>query len=238
MAADPVCGMFVDEATAELKAEVRGTIYYFCSESCRREFLAPEKELRTLTIELLASVLLSIPILLLTYLSPLPVQSSHYLLFALDTPIQFVIGWRFYRGTYDGIKSRMGNMDALIALGTSAAWAYSTVVTFAPDSFPTSGVYFDTSAVIITLMLTGRYLEGVTKGRASAAVRNLAALQPTLAHRLDKDGSEVAVPIAQVQVGDVLVVRPGERIPVDGRVVDGASGVDESAITGESFPVE
>src|SRR5580658_9245926 len=129
MATDPICGMYVDEATAELKAEVRGTTYYFCSESCMHEFLAPEKELRKLRIELVASVLLSIPILLFTYLSPLAVQPSHYVLLVLDTPVQFIIGWRFYQGTYDSIKSRMGNMDALIALGTSAAWAYSAAVT-------------------------------------------------------------------------------------------------------------
>jgi len=230
--------MFVDEATAELKAEVDGVTYYFCSENCMREFLAPEKELRKLKIEVLASALLSIPILLFTYASPLPGQSSGYVLFALDTPIQFIVGWRFYGGTYDSIKNRMGNMDVLIALGTSAAWAYSTVVTFAPGFFPSSGVYFDTSAIIITLILAGRYLEHMTKSRASAAVRKLVELQPTVAHKIDETGAEVAVPIEQVQVGDVLVVRPGEKIPVDAIIVEGRSAVDESMITGESMPAE
>jgi P-type Cu+ transporter len=238
MTTDPICGMFVDETTAELKAQVRGTTYYFCSESCMREFLAPEKELRKLKVEVLTSALLSIPILLFSYVPLLSAQSSHYVLFVLDAPLQFIIGWRFYRGTYDSLKARMGNMDVLIALGTSAAWAYSAVVTFAPGLFPFSGVYFDTSAVIITLILAGRYLEHVTKSRASAAVRKLAELQPRLAHRLDKDGTEIDVPIEQVQVGDVLVVRPGERIPVDGTVVEGGSAVDESMITGESIPAE
>ena len=97
----------------------------------------------------------------------------------------------------------MGNMDVLIALGTSAAWAYSTVVTFAPGFFPFSGVYFDTSAVIITLILAGRLLEHVTKSRASAAVRKLVDLQANLAHRVDQDGAEVDVPVEQVQVGDI-----------------------------------
>ena len=105
MAKDPICGMFVDESTATLRAQVRGVTYYFCSESCLHEFLAPEKELRKLKIEVLAAALLSIPILLFTYVSPLPAQASDYLLFALATPIQLVVGWRFYRGTYDGIKS-------------------------------------------------------------------------------------------------------------------------------------
>jgi Cu+-exporting ATPase len=238
MAKDPICGMFVDENTAELKAQVRGVTYSFCSESCLSQFVAPEKEVRKLKLEVLASALLSIPILLFTYVSLLTAQSSNYVLFALETPIQFIVGWRFYRGTYDSIKNRMGNMDVLIALGTSAAWAYSAVVTFAPGFFPFSGVYFDTSAIIITLILTGRLLEHVTKSRASAAVRKLVDLQPTLARRIDKNGAEVEVPVEQVQVGDVLVVRPGEKIPVDAVIIDGKSAIDESMITGESIPAE
>ncbi len=238
MAADPVCGMFVDEKTAELKAEVRGVTYYFCSESCMNEFLAPEKELRKLKLEVLASAILSIPILLFTYVPLLAAQDANYLLFALESPVQFVIGWRFYKGTYDSIKNRMGNMDVLIALGTSAAWAYSTVVTFAPGFFPFSGAYFDTSAVIITLILAGRFLEHVTKSRASAAVRKLVDLQPTIAHKLDESGAEVEVHIEEVQVGDLLVVRPGEKVPVDSIIVEGRSAIDESMITGESVPTE
>src|SRR5450759_4067871 len=101
--------MFVDESTAKLKTQVRGVTYYFCSDSCMHEFLAPEKELRKLKIEVLASALLSLPILLFTYVSLLPAQSSNYVLLALETPIQFIVGWRFYRGTYDSIKSRTGN---------------------------------------------------------------------------------------------------------------------------------
>jgi len=230
--------MYVDESTAELKAQVRGVTYYFCSESCMREFLAPERELRKLRAELAASALLSVPILLLTYARVLPTQASNYALFALETPIQFVIGWRFYRGTYDGIRSKMGNMDTLIALGTSAGWGYSTVVTFSPGFFPSSGVYFDTAAVIITLVLTGRFLEHATKSRASASVRKLVDLQPTVARRLDQDGSEAEIPVERVEVGDIILVRPGEKIPVDAVVIEGRSAVDESMITGESVPAE
>src|SRR5271169_3961824 len=190
MAKDPICGMYVDEATAELKAEVRGVTYYFCSESCMHEFLAPEKEMRKLKLEVGAAALLSLPILLLTYASLIPAPSSNYLLFLLETPIQFVIGWRFYKGTYDSIRNRMGNMDALIALGTSAAWAYSAAVTFEPGLFHTSGVYFDTAAVIITLVLAGRLLEHLTKSRASASVRKLLDLRPTMARIVALQGSE------------------------------------------------
>ena len=229
--------MYVDEATADLKAQVRGVNYYFCSETCMREFAAPEKELRRLKFTLLASALLSVPILLFTYLPLVPPPQSKFLLFALDTPVQFVIGWRFYKGTFDSIRNRMGNMDVLIALGTSAAWGYSALVTLAPGLFPFSGVYFDTSAVIITLILGGRYLEHVTKSRATEAVRKLADLQPTIAHRII-DGVEADVPIEQVEVGDALVVRPGEKIPADGIITEGRSTVDESMITGESIPSE
>ena len=237
MAKDPVCGMYVDEKTADLKAEVRGVTYYFCSESCRTEFLAPEKEIRRLRVSVAAAAALSVPILLLTYASLVPAGFRDYLLLVLAAPVQFGVGWRFYRGTYDSVKNRMGNMDVLVALGTSAAFGYSAVVTFAPGIFPFSGVYFDTSAVIVTLILAGRYLEHVTKGRASAAVRKLVDLQPAKAHRL-RDGTESEVPVEEVEVGDVLVVRPGEKIPVDSVVIEGSSGVDESMITGESIPVE
>ena len=237
MAKDPVCGMYVDEGTATLKADVRGVTYYFCSDSCLHEFLAPEKELSSLKLMVAASATITVPILLLTYSSVLTGSLRDFLLLGLETPVQFVVGWRFYRGTYDSVRNRMGNMDVLIALGTSAAWGYSALVTLDPGLFPYSGVYFDTSAVIITLILAGRYLEHVTKGRASAAVRKLADLQPTLAHRL-RDGAEADVPIEEVGVGDVLMVRPGERIPVDSVVVEGGSTVDESMVTGESIPVE
>jgi len=238
MAKDPICGMYVDESASGLKADVRGITYWFCSESCMKEFLAPEEELRRLRVEVLVSVALSVPILLLTYASPVPGRPTGYLLLALSAPIQFVVGWRFYRGTYDGLRSRMGNMDVLVALGTSAAWAYSALVTLAPGLFPSSGVYFDTSAVIITLVLSGRLLEHVTKSRASAALRGLAELQPAVARRIDADGAEVEVPIEMVRAGDVLVVRPGERVPVDGAVLEGRSSVDESMMTGESVPKE
>lgn len=237
MAKDPVCGMYVDEKTAEYKASVRGTTYYFCSQTCMKQFLAPEVELKQLKIYLIIGVALTIPIIALTYVSLLPMTVNNYLLLALDTPIQFIFGWRFYRGTYDAIRNRMGNMDSLIALGTSAAWVYSTAVTFSPSSFAFSGVYFDTSAAIVTLILTGRLLEHVSKGRASEAVRKLIDLQPKLAHVI-KSGKEVEIPVENIEVNDIFIVRPGERVAVDGVVVEGHSSLDQAMITGESIPVE
>ena len=237
MAKDPVCGMYVDESTAEFKVTIRGTTYYFCSQTCMKQFLAPEVEIKRLKISIVIGAILTIPILVLTYITLLPMVINNYVLLILDTPIQFIFGWQFYRGTYDAIRNRMGNMDSLIALGTSAAWLYSTVVTLFPPYFRFSGVYFDTAAVIITLVLTGRYLEHVSKGRASEAVRRLMDLQPRLAHVV-RNNEEIEIPIEQIEVGDIFIIRPGEKIPVDGTVVAGRSSVDQSMITGESIPVE
>jgi Cu+-exporting ATPase len=230
--------MYVDEKTAEYKATVRGTTYYFCSQTCMKEFLAPEVEIRKLKISVVVGAILTIPIIILTYASvPWSMEITNYVLLILDTPIQFYFGWRFYRGTYDAIRNRMGNMDSLIALGTTTAWTYSAIVTFFPSSVSFKGVFFDTSAAIVTLVLTGRYLEHVSKGRASEAVRKLMDLQPKLAH-VERDGRETEIPVEQIQVGNVFVVRPGERIPVDGTVIEGHSSLDQSMITGESIPVE
>ena len=237
MAKDPVCGMYVDESTAEFKVTIRGTTYYFCSQTCMKQFLAPEVEIKRLKISIVIGAILTIPILVLTYITLLPMVINNYVLLILDTPIQFIFGWQFYRGTYDAIRNRMGNMDSLIALGTSAAWLYSIFVTLFPPYFRFSGVYFDTAAVIITLVLTGRYLEHVSKGRASEAVRRLMDLQPRLAHVV-RNNEEIEIPIEQIEVGDIFIIRPGEKIPVDGTVVAGRSSVDQSMITGESIPVE
>jgi len=237
MAKDPICGMFVDEKTASITRTIRGTKWYFCSETCASTFEKPEIELKRLKQLVVAGVVLTIPIALLTYLMPYPVTINNYLLFLLETPVQFVVGWRFYRGAFDSLKNRMGNMDLLIAIGTTAAWGYSSIITFLPSVFPAGGVYFDTATVIITLILTGNLLEHISKGRASESVRKLLDLQPRMAH-LVRDGGESEIPVESVKVGDVLVVRPGERVPVDGVVVEGASAVDQSAITGESIPVE
>jgi Cu+-exporting ATPase len=160
---------------------------------------------------------------------------------ALATPLQFWIGWRFYRGLWDGIKAKASNMDTLIAIGTTAAYLYSAVVTIVPGYFPFESVYFETAAIIITLILIGRLLETRTKEKASDAVRKLLDLQPKMAKVIRREGNaevELEIPIEQVQEGDIMVIRPGERIPTDGIVVDGLSSVDESAVTGESIPVD
>ena len=236
MAKDPVCGMYVEEGEHALKTTHYGTTYYFCSETCLVQFQAPEKALARLRRLVALGAVLTVPIAALTYLPIISDRATNNLvMFVLSLPVQFGVGFRFYRGSYDALRSRIGNMDLLIGLGTSAAWLYSTVVTFVPGFFPGSETYFETSAIIITLIQTGNLLEYITKGKASEAVHRLLSLQPTTAHVI-RVGIETSIPVEKVEVDDVLIVRPGERIPVDGRVVEGSSAVDESMITGESLP--
>ncbi|GAB4287318.1 MAG: copper-exporting P-type ATPase CopA [Coriobacteriia bacterium] len=159
-----------------------------------------------------------------------------WMMFALTTPVQFVIGWQFYRGAWHAIKRRAGNMDTLIAVGTSAAYFYSLAATFVP-AFSEEPVFYETSALLITFVLLGKLLEARAKGRTSDAIKKLMGLAAKTA-RVVRGGEEMDVPVEQVVAGDLVVVRPGEKIPVDGIVMEGASAVDESMLTGESIPVE
>lgn len=229
--------MFVEEKPGAIRHVADGREYFFCSNQCLNEFTQPEKELAKLKRHVIMSAVLTVPIALLTYLTILPMQTGNYVMLALATPVQFWIGWRFYRGLWDGIKARASNMDTLIAIGTTAAYLFSATVTLLPGYFPVESVYFETAAIIITLILVGKLLEARTKEKASSAVRKLLDLQPRVAHVI-KNGKEAEIPLEQVQEGDLLVVRPGERVPTDGVVVKGSSTIDESAITGESIPVD
>ena len=159
----------------------------------------------------------------------------NWLFLALATPVQFYTGWDYYVGSYHALRNRTANMDVLVAMGSTVAYLYSLVVLF----FPAAGqhVYFETSAVIITLIKLGKLLEARAKGQTGEAIRRLMGLRPKTA-RVVRDGVEMDVPIGSVRVGDLVVVRPGERIPVDGIVVDGRSAVDESMLTGEPLPVD
>ena len=257
MAKDPVCGMFVEEKPESIRHTMNGKKYFFCSSQCLNEFREPEKELKKLNIQVVSSVALTIPIILLSLPHMLPAQFGHflpidlmrnsnYIMLVLATPLQFWIGWRFYKGFWDGIKAKASNMDTLIAIGTSAAYLYSATVTIAPEFFPFNSVYFETAAVIITLILIGRLLETRTKEKASHAVRRLLDLQPRKASVLrvikiptgqDLE-EEVKIPIEEIKVNDMLIVRPGESIPTDGIIIEGASSLDESTVTGESMPVD
>lgn len=202
-----------------------------------RERREREKHIRNLKILLAVSLALSVPTLIFTWVKVLPILPNNVWLFLFATPVQFVVGWTFYKGAYKGLKNRKANMDTLIAMGSSAAWIYSTVLTFFPEVFQAGEVYFDTSALIITFILAGKLLEATAKGRTSEAIRKLMGLQAKKA-RVIRNGEEVEIPVEDVQVGDTVVVRPGEKIPVDGEVIEGYSAVDEKVITGESIPVE
>ena len=249
MAKDPVCGMFVEEKPDSIRYNKDGREYYFCSKQCLDEFTQPEKELKKLKLYVAISIALTIPIVILSLPHMLPMQfgkffpmdimhNSNYIMLTLATLLQFWIGWRFYRGLWDGIKARASNMDTLIAIGTTAAYLYSATVTIIPGYFPFESVYFETAAIIITLILIGRLLETRTKEKASSAVRKLLDLQPKMAKVIRKGGVEEEIPIEEVQEGEVMVIRPGERIPTDGIVIEGLSSIDESAVTGESIPVD
>jgi P-type Cu+ transporter len=258
MAKDPVCGMFVEEKKDSIRYDVKGKEYFFCSNQCLNEFRQPEKELRILKIHVAVSIALTIPIIFLSLPHMLPAQFGRlfpmdlmhnisYLLLVLATPLQFWIGWRFYKGFWDGIKAKASNMDTLIAIGTTAAYSYSAAVTIIPSFFPFNSVYFETSAVIITLILVGKLLEIGTKEKATIAVRKLLDLQPRMAKvlRPTKNSNageyleeEIETPIEEIKEKDILIVRPGEKIPTDGIVIEGTSTIDESAITGESIPID
>ena len=168
----------------------------------------------------------------------IPMMWLKILLLVLATPVQFWAGKRFYRGAWGALKHGQANMNTLVVIGTSAAYFYSVVAALAPGLFAVgrADLYFDTSALIITLILLGRLLEARAKGRTNEAIKKLAGLQAKTA-RVLRGGEELDVPLENVLVGDLVVVRPGEKVPVDGWVVSGGSAVDESMITGESIPV-
>jgi len=198
-----------------------------------REKEIREKEERHLKRLLLLSIVFSVPAFVIgMFLMEFPYRG--YVLLVLATPVQFIVGWRFYKSTWAGLKQKTANMDTLIALGTSVAYIYSLYLIL---QNPMGETYFETSAVLITFVITGKYLEARAKGRTSQAIRELMQLSPKQARVLVR-GREKVISIDDVKAGDILVVKPGEQIPVDGVVVSGDSSVDESMITGESIPKE
>jgi Cu+-exporting ATPase len=255
MAKDPVCAMVVDEKTA-LSAEIGGRRFFFCSSNCLNTFVNPEKELAKMKKRMYVAVSGALALAIMRaalYLGlafgavavtwapipDIPFLTWGLLLFLIATPIQFVGGWTFYVGAYEAIRRRTANMDLLISIGTLAAYIYSTIVLFFPGALPVKerDVYFEVSAVIIAFVLLGKYMEEAIKKRASASVRKLLNLRPAMA-RVIRNGVETEIPVSEVTIGDVMIVRPGEKIPTDGKVVEGFSAVDEKMITGESIPAD
>lgn len=214
-----------------------------------KEKLAREEEVKNLKQKFLAGLILIIPIFVLMSwdhlgLSPLwelSKKTNFILQFFLQTPVQFWIGWQFYQGAWATLKHKTTDMNTLIAVGTSAAYGYSVLATFFPKLFVVKGlvpeVYFDTAGAIIVIILLGRLLEAQAKGKTSEAIKRLLGLQPKTAIII-RDEQELEISIEDVQIGDIVIVRPGGKVPVDGTVVEGNSSVDESMVTGEAIPVE
>jgi len=256
-AKDPVCGMVVEKSTP-LTAKQGGRTYYFCSTGCVRTFESPEQEMKAMrrrvsialtgvfaiaALRAAAFIALAAGATIVTWvpLPALPWLTWGRLLFVIVTPVQFIGGWSFYKGAWAAIRTRNINMDFLIALGTTTAYIYSVFVVFFPSLLPVDveerDVYFEVSAVIIAFVLLGKCMEEAIKKRSSAAVRKLMDLRPATA-RVVRDGAEVEIPAEAIMVDETVVVRPGEKIPTDGVIIEGTSAADESMLTGESMPVE
>jgi P-type Cu+ transporter len=207
-----------------------------------KEQAAREADQQYQKIKFIVGAALSAPVLLggMSHILPwVPVALQNpWLLLILTTPVQFWVGWQFHQGLLHDLRYRSASMSTLVSVGTSAAYFFSVAVTLWPHAFQAHGVtYYDVSAVVITLVVLGRWLEARARGRTSEAIRRLVSLAPRTA-RIVRAGAEVDVPTAEVRVGDFVRIRPGERIPVDGVVTEGASTIDESMLTGESLPVE
>lgn len=209
---------------------------------------ARRREIQALRRKLIVGTLLSVPILWgslhhmgLHQLWVPDILKNWHVQLLLATPVQFWVGWQFYRGAWAMARRRTTDMNTLIAVGTTAAYGYSVVATFFPQAFRAGGlspqVFYETSAIIIVLILLGRFLEARAKGQTSEAIRKLIGLQAKTA-RVLRDDREIDIPVDEVEVGDLVVVRPGEKVPVDGIIQDGRSALDESMLTGESMPVE
>ncbi len=202
------------------------------------------KELQHKLIKLIISAVLSLPLLMLMFvhLFNMHIPSifmNPWFQFILATPVQFIIGWQFYVGAYKNLRNGGVNMDVLVAVGTSAAYFYSIyeMVRWLSGVTTQPHLYFETSAVLITLILFGKYLEARAKSQTTNALGELLSLQAKEA-RILKDGNEIMIPLNDVRVGDTLIVKPGEKVPVDGTIIKGVTSIDESMLTGESIPVE
>ena len=264
MAKDPICGMVVPKDRS-MKRESGGRVYYFCSDSCVKTFEDPEAELKimkrrvavALTGVLVLAVIRAAAFLGLAagavILTAVPVPWLPWFtwgvwLFIITTPIMIFGGKGFFEGAWHALKNRVANMDLLIAVGTSTAYIYSSFVVFFPGFLPVEekAVYFEVAAVIIAFVMLGKYMEEIIKKRSSAAVRKLLDLKPQTARVIraveglasGTDSQEIEIPAEMVMVDDIVIVRPGEKIPTDGVVLEGFSSVDEKMITGESVPTE
>ena len=214
--------------------------------------LMKEAEIQSLWVRFLIGAIFSLAVVILSLPDYFPIrigldrEMRFLILLILTAPVEFWVGLRFWRGAWSGFKNFRANMDTLVVLGTGAAFFFSATVTFLEIrnwvlEIPAGGgldVYFDVAAVVTTLVVLGKFLEAKAKGRASEAIKKLLKLQAKTAHVLHDGKQETEVPIEEVQVGDIVLVKPGEKIPVDGIILEGETTIDESMVTGESLPVD
>ena len=209
------------------------------------ERLARTVEIRDLSRKFIVSLALGLPVMLGSMPALFPWTPDWlrqpYVLLVLTTPVQFWVGWSFYQGAWAALKQKSADMSTLVALGTSAAYLYSAAVTFLPQAFSRLGVgthvYFDTAVMILALIILGRLLEARARGQTSEAIRKLMGLRARTA-RVWRGGTTVDIPVRDVASGDLVLVRPGEKVPVDGLITEGHSTLDESMLTGESLPLD
>lgn len=248
MPRDPVCGMMVD-AEKSIKRRIGDRTYYFCSEVCARTYEQPEQELKVMKRRVAIALLGVVSVALLRVLAMLGlviafmtvtlagISAWDLVFFIISTPIVWIAGWSIHYGAFKALKNRAINMDVLITAGVLAGWAYGVVATFFPKTAPGGHGYFEISIAILAFVMLGKFIEETIRRKSAAAIRKLMELKPTIA-RVLRGEVEVEIPIDEVKPGDVLLVKPGEKIPTDGIVIAGYSAVDEKIITGESIPVE
>ena len=248
-ARDPVCGMTVDKDTA-LKAKLGDRTYYFCSQSCVDVYTQPERELkamrRRVALTLVAAVAagglkiattfgLAAAITSLEVLGTLSAFSL--VIFIVSIPIIWWAGFSIIKGAYYSLKNRKVNMDVLVTIGVLAGWFYGALNAFLPDIVTEGAGYLEVAIAILAFVLLGKFIEESIRRKSAASIRRLLELKPTTA-RVIRDGVEVEVSVEELEAGDLIIVKPGEKIPTDGIVIDGYSAVDEKLLTGESIPVE
>jgi Cu+-exporting ATPase len=252
-ARDPVCNMTVDKDTA-LKAKIGDRMYYFCSQSCLDVYTQPERELKAMKrrvaltlVGVVAALGLRVIALFgivgaVMYLQIAGGLSVYGLaIFLISTPIVWIAGFSIYKGAYFSLRNRKINMDVLVTVGVLAGWLYGAVTAFFPEIALAAGAvefgYLEVAVAILAFVLLGKYIEEIIRRKSAASIRKLLELQPTTATVI-RDGVETQITAEELQIDDIIIVRPGEKIPTDGVVISGYSSVDEKLLTGESIPVE
>jgi Cu+-exporting ATPase len=246
---DPVCGMDVNTETA-LSAKIGDRTYYFCSQQCLDVYTAPERELKAMQRRVaftLAGAIAALGLKVITLFGLIAaimyfevvggLRIYDIAIFIVSTPIVWIAGYRIYKGAYQSLRNRNINMDVLVTIGVLAGWIYGVLNIFVLPAADAGTGYMEVAIGILAFVLLGRYIEELIRRRSAASIRKLLELQPTMA-RVVRDGKEIDMPIDEVKEGDIIIVKPGEKIPVDGTVTDGYSSVDEKLLTGESIPVE